>query len=110
MIACWLRQHSDYDGGFWNYWIVPKDIGGNVNPKIIIFTTTQTGYIAPGGEQRYNICILGNYFEAEAEAEASADATGVTIIIINRLTWQGTDMGSEYEKKYVNIWSQDRRF
>jgi hypothetical protein len=50
MIACWLRQHSDYDGSFWNYWIVPQDVGGNANPNKIIFTTTQTGYIVHEGE------------------------------------------------------------
>ena len=32
MIASWLRQHSDYDGGFWNYWIIPQGVGGNVAP------------------------------------------------------------------------------
>nr|CAC9194834.1 Uncharacterised protein [Escherichia coli] len=46
MIASWLRQHSDYDGGFWSYWIIPQGVGGNVAPNRIIFTTTQTGYIA----------------------------------------------------------------
>lgn len=50
MIASWLRQHSDYDGGFWNYWIIPQGIAGNVDTNRIIFTTTQTGYIAPEGE------------------------------------------------------------
>ncbi|MCT6986010.1 antirestriction protein, partial [Salmonella enterica subsp. enterica serovar Senftenberg] len=45
MIASWLRQHSNYDGGFWNYWIIPQGVGGNVAPNRIIFTTTQTGYI-----------------------------------------------------------------
>lgn len=96
MITCWLRQHSDYDGSFWNYWIVPQDVGGNVNPNRIIFTTTQTGNIAPEGEQRYNICILGNYFEGEV----SADAAGIiaALMIMNRLTLQMTDMGPEYAK------------
>ncbi|EGI8540421.1 antirestriction protein [Salmonella enterica] len=94
MIASWLRQHSDYDGGFWNYWIISQGIGGNVAPNKIIFTTTQTGYIAPAGEQRYNMCIPGNYFESEV----SADAAGIiaTLMIMNWLSWQAADMGAEY--------------
>ncbi|WP_095907171.1 antirestriction protein [Enterobacter cloacae] len=94
MIASWLRQHSDYDGGFWSYWIIPQGIGGNVAPNKIIVTTTQTGYIAPEGEQRYNMYIPGNYFESEV----SADAAGIiaTLIIMNWLSWQVADMGSQY--------------
>jgi hypothetical protein len=30
MAASWLRQHSDYDGGFWSYWIIPQGVGGNI--------------------------------------------------------------------------------
>ncbi|MFS3190467.1 antirestriction protein [Klebsiella pneumoniae] len=96
MIASWLRQHSDYDGGFWNYWIIPQGTGGNVAPNCVRFTTTQTGYIAPEGEQRYNMVIPGNYFEAEV----SADAAGIiaTLMIMNWLSWQVADMGPEYSK------------
>jgi hypothetical protein len=32
MAASWLRQHSDYDGGFWSYWIIPQGVGGNITP------------------------------------------------------------------------------
>jgi hypothetical protein len=46
MAASWLRQHSDYDGGFWSYWIIPQGVGGNITPNRIQFITTQTGYIA----------------------------------------------------------------
>ncbi|ENZ9095978.1 antirestriction protein [Enterobacter asburiae] len=94
MIASWLRQHSDYDGGFWNYWIIPQGTGGNVAPNCVRYITTQTGYIAPEGEQRYNMVIPGNYFEAEV----SADAAGIisTLMIINWLSWQVVDMGPEY--------------
>lgn len=60
MIASWLRQHSDYDGGFWSYWIIPQGTGGNVSPNCVRFTTAQTGYIAPEGEQRYNMVIYMN--------------------------------------------------
>ena len=105
MIASWLRQHSDYDGGFWNYWIIPQGVGGNVAPNKIIFTTTQTGYIAPAGEQRYNMCILGNYFESEV----SADAAGIiaTLMIMNWLSRQAADMGLNMRKS-VNILSPVR--
>lgn len=96
MIASWLRQHSDYDGGFWSYWIIPQGTGGNVAPNCVRFTTVQTGYIAPEGEQRYNMVIPGNYFEAEV----SADAAGIiaTLMIMNWLSWQVADMGLEYAK------------
>lgn len=94
MIASWLRQHSDYDGGFWDYWIIPQGTGGNVAPNRIIFTTAQTGYIAPQGKQFYKLVIPGNYFEAEV----SADAAGIiaTLMIMNWLSWQAADMGNEY--------------
>lgn len=32
MAASWLRQHSDYNGGFWSYWIIPQGVGGNITP------------------------------------------------------------------------------
>ena len=95
MVADWLRQHSDYDGGYWHYWVIPQGTGGNVAPNSIRFTTTDTGYIAPEGEQYYNMVIPGNYFEAEV----SADAAGIiaTLMILNRLAWQVSEMGSQYE-------------
>ena len=63
-------------------------------PNRIIFTTTQTGYIAPAGEQHYDMYISGNYFESEV----SADAAGIiaTLMIMNWLSWQVADMGPEY--------------
>lgn len=81
MIASWLRQYSDYDGGFWSYWIIPQGTGGNEAPNCVRFTTTQTGYIAPEGEQPYNMVIPGNYFESEV----CADAAGIiaTLMIMN---------------------------
>jgi len=94
MIASWLRQHSDYDGGFWNYWIIPQGTAGNVAPNRIVFTTTQTGYIAPQGKSCYKMAIPGNYFDTEV----SADAAGIiaTLMIMNWLSWQVADMGEEY--------------
>ncbi|MBL9580424.1 antirestriction protein, partial [Klebsiella pneumoniae] len=90
------RQHSDYDGGFWSYWIIPQGVGGNITPGRIQFITTQTGYIAPEGEQRYRMHIPGNYFEGEV----SADAAGIiaTLMIMNWLSWQVADMGPEYAR------------
>ncbi|EMM8028468.1 antirestriction protein [Klebsiella pneumoniae] len=92
MAASWLRQHSDYDGGFWSYWVIPQGVGGNIAPNSIQFITAQTGYIAPEGEQR----IPGNYFEGEV----SADAAGIiaTLMIMNRLSWQVAEMGPEYDR------------
>ena len=95
MVADWLRQHSDYEGGYWHYWVIPQGTGGNVAPNCIRFTTTKTGYIAPEGELRYNMIIPGNHFEAEV----SADAAGIiaTLMILNRLAWQVSEMGKQYE-------------
>jgi hypothetical protein len=94
MIASWLRQHSDYDGGFWNYYVIPKGVTGSIAPHTDIILATQTGYIAPEGEQRYNMVVPGNYFEAEV----SADAAGIiaSLMIMNWLSWQVADMGPEY--------------
>lgn len=80
----WLRQHSDYDGGFWSYWIIPQGVGGNIAPNRIQFITTQTRYIAPEGEQRYRMNIPENYFENEF----SADAAGIiaTLMVMNSLS------------------------
>ena len=65
-------------------------------PNRINFTTTQTGYISPEGEQYYNMLIPGNYFESEV----SVDAAGIiaTLMIMNWLSWQVADMGAEYAK------------
>lgn len=94
MVASWLRKHSDYDGGFWNYWIIPQSVGGNVAPNSIRFTTAQTGYIAPEREQSYKMVIPGNYFEAEVSADAAVIIA--SMMILNWLSWQVADMGPEY--------------
>ena len=92
----WLRQHSDYDGGFWSYWIIPQGVGGNIAPNRIQFITTQTRYIAAEGEQRYRMNIPENYFENEF----SADAAGIiaTLMVMNSLSWQVSEMGPEYAR------------
>ena len=101
MAASWLRQHSDYDGGFWSYWIIPQGVGGNITPNRIQFITTQTGYIAPEGKKSYRMRIPGNYFDGDV----SADAAGIiaTLMIMNWLSWQVADMGPEYARvcKYL---------
>lgn len=78
------------------YWVIPQGVGGNIAPNSIQFITAQTGYIAPEGEQRYRMCIPGNYFEGEV----SADAAGIiaTLMIMNRLSWQAAEMGPEYDR------------
>ncbi|WP_368758751.1 antirestriction protein [Klebsiella oxytoca] len=94
MASSWLRQHSDYDGGFWSYWIIPQGVSGNITLSRIQFMTTQTGYIAPEGEQRYRMHIPGKYFEGEVSADAAEIIA--TLMIMNWLSWQVAEMGSEY--------------
>ncbi|MEX0529930.1 antirestriction protein [Raoultella terrigena] len=94
MAASWLRQYSDYSNGAWDYWIIPQGVGGNVAPNRIQFITTQTGYIAPAGEQYYRMVIPENNFDSDV----SADAAGIisTLMIMNWLSWQVADMGAGY--------------
>ena len=94
MAASWLRQYSDYSNGAWDYWIIPQGVGGNVAPNRIQFITTQTGYIAPAGEQYYRMVIPENNFDSDV----SADAAGIisTLMIMNWLSWQVADMGGGY--------------
>ena len=96
MVASWLRQHSDYDGGFWSYWIIPQGVGGNITPNRIQFITTQTGYMAPERKKTYYMSIP----ESNFEGEVSADAAGIiaTLRIMNWLSWQVADMGAEYSR------------
>lgn len=92
----WLRQHSDYDGGFWSYWIIPQGVGGNIAPNRIQFITSQTGYIAPEGKGRYRMRIPGNYFEDDVSADAAGIIT--TLMVMNSLSWQVSEMGPEYAR------------
>lgn len=94
MISSWLRQHSDYDGGYWNYWIILQGAGGKVAPARIIFTRSQNGYIALEADQRNNMCIPGNYFESEVSTDAARVIA--TLMIMNWLSWQVADMRAEY--------------
>ena len=51
-------------------------------PNRIIFTTTHAGYIAPEGEQFYNMYIPGNYFEAEVSADATVNPNDNGLVIM----------------------------
>jgi hypothetical protein len=93
MAMNFLHRHSNYDGGMWNFYEVPRGINGHVAPWTDIITTRPTGYIAPA-EGTYRLTIPGNYFDADV----SADAAGIiaTLFILNHLSWKVSEMGSEY--------------
>ena len=93
MVMNWLSQHSDYDGGYWNYFVIPEGAEGKIAPHTDVRLKT-TGYIAPDFESAYKICVPGNYFEADV----SADAAGIiaTLMILNVLSWKASEMGAKY--------------
>lgn len=43
MAASWLRQHSDYDGGFWSYWIISQGVGGNITRTVFSSSPRRPG-------------------------------------------------------------------
>jgi hypothetical protein len=45
MAASWLRQHSDYDGGFWSYWIIPQGVGGNITRTVFSSSPRRPGIL-----------------------------------------------------------------
>jgi hypothetical protein len=53
-LASWLRQHSDYDGGFWSYWIIPQGVGGNITP-----TASSSSPRRPGISRRKENSLTG---------------------------------------------------
>ncbi|MEJ5074378.1 antirestriction protein [Enterobacter ludwigii] len=93
MVATFLHRHSNYDGGFWRFFEVPRGISGQVAAWTEICTTRPTGYIVPP-EGVYRLCIPGNYFDEEV----SADAAGIiaTLFVLNQLCWKVSEMGPEY--------------
>lgn len=93
MAATFLRNHSDYDGGMWHFYEVPRGISGQVAAWTDMTTTCPTGYIAPP-DGTYQMTIPGNYFDAEV----SADAAGIiaTLFVLNQLCWKVSEMGSQY--------------
>nr|WP_230354332.1 antirestriction protein [Lelliottia sp. WAP21] len=95
MVMNWLSQHSDYDGGYWNYFVIPEGAEGKIAPHTYARLKT-TGYIAPDFEGTYKMCLPGNYFEADV----SADAAGIiaTLMILNVLSWKTSEMGKQYTR------------
>jgi hypothetical protein len=63
MAASWLRQHSDYDGGFWSYWIIPQGVGGNITPAAFSSSPRRPGTLRR--KQSYRMRIPGNYFDGD---------------------------------------------
>jgi len=119
MAISFLHKHSNYEGGMWAFYEVPRGLSGHVAPWTDIITTRPTGYIAPT-EGTYRLSIPGNYFDAEV----SADAAGIiaTLFVLNQLAWKVSEMGSEYAltcqglidrqdalKDYVSIISHPER-
>ena len=91
MAMNFLSLHSNYDGGAWDFYeiAVPtlcEDAGA----------VSFTGYIAPGGTQRYQLTVPGNYFDAEI----SADAAGIiaTLFVLNQLSWMASERGAQYAR------------
>lgn len=93
MVATFLHRHSNYDGGVWRFFEVPRGISGHVAAWTDICTTRPTGYIVPP-EGNYRLTIVGNYFDEEV----SADAAGIigTLFVLNRLAWKTSEMGRQY--------------
>ncbi|MEG5888189.1 antirestriction protein [Enterobacter ludwigii] len=95
MVMDWLTRHSDYDGGCWNYFVIPEGSEGKIAHHTTVRLKT-TGYIAPDFDGTYKMCVQGNYFEGEV----SADAAGiiVTLMILNALSWKASAMGEKYAR------------
>lgn len=93
MVMNWLTRHSDYDGGYWNYFVILEGSERKISHHTTVRLKT-TGYIAPAFDGTYKICIPGNYFEGEV----SADAAGIiaTLMILNALSWKASEMGERY--------------
>lgn len=92
MVAAWFAAHSQYSGGFWRYFTVPRGICGRIAGWTEDCITRPTGYVVPP-EGLYHLIIASNYFEAEVSAEAAGIIA--TLICLNRLNWQVFEMGPE---------------
>lgn len=88
----WLTRHSDYDDGYWNYFVIPEGSEGKTAPHTTVRLKT-TGYIAPDFDGTYKMCVPGNYFVEEV----TADAAGIiaTLVILNALSWKAICDGRE---------------
>ncbi|EDS6807017.1 antirestriction protein [Salmonella enterica subsp. enterica serovar Legon] len=86
MAINFMRKHCEgYDGGYWNYYEIPRGITGCI--------THPTGYITPP-EGTYRLEIPGNYFNAEVSADAAGIIT--TLFVLNQLAWMVSAMGEKY--------------
>ncbi|EPR0422802.1 antirestriction protein [Enterobacter hormaechei] len=94
LAADWLRRSSDYDGGNWDYFLIPKGVQGKIAPHTIIATKVTTGFIAPAGEQTFKMDIATNYFSAEVSAQAAGIIA--TLMVMNGLSWKLSEMGPAY--------------
>lgn len=95
MVMDWLTRHSDYDGGYWNYFVIPEESEDEIAPHTTVRLKT-TGYIAPDFDGTYKMCVPGNYFSEEV----TADAAGIiaTLMIMNALSWKASEMGEKYTR------------
>ncbi|WP_058914380.1 antirestriction protein [Entomohabitans teleogrylli] len=93
MVADWMRRHTNYDGGCWEYYIIPGGSTGKTGPHTEVFLNS-TGYIAPISESKYQMIIPGNYFDHEI----SADAAGIiaTLMVLNWLSCEVAEKGESY--------------
>lgn len=94
LAADWLRRSSDYNGGNWDYFLIPKGVQGKIAPHTIITTQVNTGFIAPPGHQLYRMDIPENYFRAEVSAQAAGIIA--TLMVMNALSWKISEMGPAY--------------
>ncbi|EIC2134724.1 antirestriction protein [Citrobacter freundii] len=92
LVASWLQVHSQYEGGFWRYFAVPRGISGRIDGWTEDCITRPTGYLVPP-EGVYHVTMPGNYFDAEVSAEAAGIIA--TLMCLNRLNWQVFEMGPE---------------
>lgn len=94
MAINFMHQHCEsYDGGYWNYYDVPRGISGQIEGWTNICTTRPVGYLAPP-EGTYRLKIPGNYFNAEMSADAAGLIT--TLFVLNQLSWMTSEMGDKY--------------
>lgn len=94
MAIHFMRLHcANYDGGYWDFYEIPRGISGQIASWTNVCTSRPTGYIAPP-EGTYPLAIPGNYFEAEVSADAAGLIT--TLFVLNQLSWKVSEMGSRY--------------
>jgi hypothetical protein len=93
MVLNWMRAHTNYDGGYWNFYKIQEGITAHTGPYMDV-TTSATGYIAPDSNELFSVRIPGNFFDAQM----SADAVGIvaTLFVLNQLSWQVSEMGERY--------------